>query len=706
MLLNEHQSKRLFSQKGVPVPPGMLVQPGQKIEKPEFPAPWCCKAQVLAGGRGKAGGVVTASTEEELADVCSKLFDLTIKGHRAPLVRVEPAVQYITEFYMSFAVSRKAEAYVLTVGAGGVDVESQSSASMCIQPLSSLEGLRPRHVRTAFFNLSASAGLGREYWPSFQKLVFSLYEAVYDYGLLLAEINPLVALAGGEWLALDGKAEIDDMVRDSRVDLDEYYQPEHASEVENKARNAGLQFVDLDGWVGLMGNGAGLAMATMDQLNRSGLAAANFMDLGGAADAERMAVALDILFTNPKVKAVCVNLFGGIVSCATVARAIKQALQEYPDGAPPKPLVARMSGTGEYEARELLAALEQPDVHVARSMAQAMEMLRRIAKQLGVEPAEQTPALCIVASGKRLDFSPAEPDASCFPLLSLGPESNVLVQGITGKAARLHTERMQQYGVNIAAGVTPFKGGETVLGAPVYDSVRMAARNHRIDASIIFVPGPYAADAILEAAEARVPLVVCITEGVPQAHMLAVREKLAGLQTTLIGPNTPGLIIPGRFKLGIMPEQAYAPGPIAVFSRSGTLTYETAARLTAAGIGQSVCAGVGGDPFVGAGLATLIETVRNDADTKGVLILGEIGGDKEERLAEYVIRTRFDKPMFAFIAGRTAPEGKRLGHAGAILDEASGTADSKLQALADAGVVVCEDLASIPELVRDRIAGL
>jgi succinyl-CoA synthetase alpha subunit len=291
--------------------------------------------------------------------------------------------------------------------------------------------------------------------------------------------------------------------------------------------------------------------------------------------------------------------------------------------------------------------------------------------------------------------------------LGLSRSSRVLVQGITGKAAQLHVRLMQEYGTNVVAGVTPFKGGREVLGVPVYDSVRQACAAHAIDASIVFVPAPFAAEAILEAADNDVPWCVCITEHIPQADMLRVRETLrvTGSRTRLVGPNTPGLIVPGRTKIGIMPGYVYTPGPVAIFSRSGTLTYETASRLSAASIGQSVCVGIGGDPFIGLKYVDFLELVRDDPATGAVLVLGEIGGTAEEELARYVVETQFPKPVLAFIAGRTAPAGKRLGHAGAILEEGSGGIADKLAALRAAGIAVCPDLKSLPGLMA-RALGL
>ena len=694
MLLNEHQSKILFREAGVETPDGVAVTPENHASfTPSFPSPWYAKAQVLAGGRGKAGGVLRVDRIKDLPSACEKIFALEIKGQRSPFLRLEPASSIARELYLSFVVSRDRESLVFSVSpAGGMEVEEQAGAILA-QEVPARGGLDPCIVRTAFFHLNVDKSL----WRSFDALVRKLYAAVCDYGLLLAEINPLALTPEGDWLALDGKVEIDDNVRDLRPELERFYEPGHASYEENQAREAGLSYVRMEGWVGLLVNGAGLAMATMDLLNFSGLPAANFMDLGGAADRERMRRALGLLFGNNDVKAVFLNLFGGIVSCEAVARAMAEAL----DGnAPPKPVVVRMAGNGSPEGRDILAGLNQPAIRVFEEMGEALTALR------GLRPSD-APAVSFPRV-EEVFASPASPQSDTLtgdvPELGLGAETRILVQGATGKTARLHTRLMQEYGANVVAGVTPFKGGQEVLGFPVYDSVAEALKRHEVDASIVFVPAVAAADAVLEAASAGIPWVVCITEGIPQRDMLALLDSLESHPCRLIGPNTPGIIVPGKTKIGIMPGHVFTPGPVAVFSRSGTLTYEAAARLSAEGIGQSFGVGIGGDPFVGMRFVDLLEIARYDDATEAVIVLGEIGGRAEEELAAHIRKTGFPKPLLAFVAGRTAPPGKRLGHAGAILEEGAAQGiEGKLDTLRQAGFTICPDLESIPALVRQAL---
>ena len=280
--------------------------------------------------------------------------------------------------------------------------------------------------------------------------------------------------------------------------------------------------------------------------------------------------------------------------------------------------------------------------------------------------------------------------------------TRALVQGITGSEGRFHTQRMLEDGTKIVAGVTPGKAGQSVEGVPVFDTVADAVAEAGANASILFVPPPFAADAILEAAEAGLGLVVCLTEGIPIHDMLVARRYIDLTQTKLIGPNTPGLISPGRSKLGVMAGYIHRPGPVGIISRSGTLTYEVVHQLTALGIGQSTCVGIGGDPIVGLSFRDLLTMFENDRQTEGIILIGEIGGTAEEEAAE-AIAERISKPVVAFIAGRTAPPGRRMGHAGAIVTRGAGTAAGKIEALNAAGVDVAQSPAEIGSAMTHRL---
>ena len=275
----------------------------------------------------------------------------------------------------------------------------------------------------------------------------------------------------------------------------------------------------------------------------------------------------------------------------------------------------------------------------------------------------------------------------------LDQTTRVLVQGITGREGGAQTKLCIEYGTKVVAGVTPGRGGEEFEGVPVYNTVEEAAREQKPDCSLIFVPAPFAADAMLEAADAGIPLVICITEGVPTLDMVKVKRTLRGGGTRLIGPNCPGVITPGECRVGIMPGSVFSMGSVGVISRSGTLVYESVAQLSSRGIGQSTCVGVGGDPIIGTTQREALELFDNDPETAAVVLIGEIGGNAEQEAAEYV--SGMQKPVVAFIAGATAPPGRRMGHAGAIIAGDTGTAKAKKDALAAAGAIISESPAEI-----------
>lgn len=280
--------------------------------------------------------------------------------------------------------------------------------------------------------------------------------------------------------------------------------------------------------------------------------------------------------------------------------------------------------------------------------------------------------------------------------------TRVVVQGITGREGEFHTRQMLEYGTQIVAGVTPGKGGQEVLGVPVFDTVKQAVQATGADASVIFVPAPFAADAVLEAADAGVRVVVCITEGIPVQDMVKAVALVRQKGVRLIGPNCPGIITAGQCKIGILPGNIFTPGPVGLVSRSGTLTYEIVDLLTKAGLGQSTCIGIGGDPVLGSTFVDLLPLFEEDPDTQAVVLVGEIGGSDEEIAAEYIRTMR--KPVVGFISGRTAPPGKRMGHAGAIISGRTGTPQAKVDALRSAGVPVADALYEIPDLVKQALA--
>ena len=286
----------------------------------------------------------------------------------------------------------------------------------------------------------------------------------------------------------------------------------------------------------------------------------------------------------------------------------------------------------------------------------------------------------------------------------VGSDTRLVIQGITGTEGTFHGQQMIDYGTNVVAGVTPGKGGQEALGVPVFNAVSEAVQHKNANAAVVFVPPKFAAGAVIEAIGAGLDLVICITEGIPAVDMVKVNHALEKKPTRLVGPNCPGIITPGQAKVGIMPGFIHKPGSIGIMSRSGTLTYEAVHQIGAQGLGQSTVIGIGGDPIIGTTFIDMLELFAVDEDTEGVVMIGEIGGTAEEEAAQWVVENNFSKPIVSFIAGQTAPPGRRMGHAGAIISGGRGTAAEKMSALQEAGIHVVKTPAEIGEKMLEALA--
>ena len=480
----------------------------------------------------------------------------------------------------------------------------------------------------------------------------------------LAEINPLVITDDGRVVALDAKITLDDNAAFRHKDLASLRDLNEEDPLEVEASKFGLNYIKLDGNVACMVNGAGLAMATMDIIKFAGGSPANFLDVGGGANAEQVKNAFRILLSDPNVKAVLINIFGGILRCDTLATGVVNAARELNIKIP---IVVRMEGTN--------VELGQTDPGRIRHELHDCGWHERRGRESG--------------------------EAGSMSVL-VNENTRVIVQGFTGKEGTFHAQQSIAYGTKVVGGVTPGKGGTKHLDLPVFNTVEDAVRETGANASVIFVPPPFAADAIMEAADAKLPLVVCITEGIPALDMVRAWNYLKGKQTRLIGPNCPGIISPGKCKIGIMPAHIHKQGKVGVVSRSGTLTYEAVGQLTKLGIGQSTCIGIGGDPIIGTTFVDAIKLFNEDPDTDAIIMIGEIGGNAEETAAEY-IKANVKKPVVGFIAGQTAPPGRRMGHAGAIISGGSGKASDKIAAMKAAGITVCDSPAEMGEKMQARL---
>jgi succinyl-CoA synthetase alpha subunit len=533
---------------------------------------------------------------------------------------------------------------------GGMEIEEVAAKTpdkILRETLDPVVGLGGWQARRLAFGL----GLAKEQVGQAVSFMTGLARCFVESDCSLAEINPLVVQKDGKLLALDAKIGLDDNGLFRHPELRELRDPTEEDPREVEAAKYDLSYIALEGNIGCMVNGAGLAMATMDSVKAAGGEPANFLDVGGGADAKKVAAAFRILLSDAAVKAIFINIFGGILRCDVLAEGVVVAAREgRAQGAARRPHGRHERRARQADPRGVEARHHLRDGHGGR-------------RQEG---------------GRR---------GGAVMSVLVGKKTRVLTQGITGATGQLHTRLCREYGTQMVAGVTPGRGGTDFEGIPIFDTVSAAVQATGADASVIYVPPGGAGDAIMEAADAGIPLVVCITEGVPVLDMVRVKRFLEGRPTRLIGPNCPGVITPGECKIGIMPGYIHKPGRIGVVSRSGTLTYEAVFQLTNLGIGQSTCIGIGGDPIIGTGFVDALRLFQDDPNTDGVIMIGEIGGNAEEDAAAF-IKANMTKPVVGFIAGQTAPKGKRMGHAGAIIAGGKGTAGEKIAAFRAAGVTV------------------
>ena len=498
-------------------------------------------------------------------------------------------------------------------------------------------------------------------------LLTKLYAAFVAEEAMLVEVNPMIVTADRSVAALDAKVTLDDNALFRHPSNAELRDVSGEDPQERMARERGLTYVKLDGNVGILGNGAGLVMSTLDVVAQAGGSPANFLDAGGGAKAEEITSAVEVILSNENVSAVLFNIFGGITRCDEVAKGLIEAFAQIK---PTVPFVVRLDGTNDKEGRALLAEADLPNVHTEATMLGAANKVVELARM------------------------------SVF----VDKDTKLCVSGITGREGTFHTLNNKRYGTNVVSGVTPGKGGQDVDGIPVFNTFHDAVGETGANTAMIFVPPRFAADSILEAQDAGISLIVAITEGIPAHDELRVYNHLARFDDVrLVGPNCPGILSPGKANVGIIPAAFFKEGNVGVVSRSGTLTYQIGNELAQRGFGNSSIVGIGGDPVPGTSFIDVIAAFEADPETELIVMAGEIGGSAEEEAAEYIAE-HVSKPVVAYIAGFTAPPGKTMGHAGAIVSGTAGTAKAKQEALEARGVRVGQTPTEVAEIAAD-IAG-
>ena len=632
MKLQEYRSKEILARHGVPVSAGeTATRPEEaRAAAARIGGPVVIKAQVLVGGRGKAGGVKLAANPDEAAARAAEIIGLVIKGVTVRTVLVAPAAPIAKEYYLGLILDRAGQAVTIIASAdGGVEIEETARtnpAAILRLPLHPLIGLQEHQVRRVGFFL----GLPAELRKDFAAILRGLYAAFMESDADLAEINPLVVTERGAgcWRSTPRSCST---TRPSSATRSWRRCATWARRSRRRPPRAtpGINFIKLDGSIGCMVNGAGLAMTTMDLVKLAGGEPANFLDIGGGAKADRVAAALRHHPGRPE----------------RAGHPDQHLRRHHP----------RRRGGTRHRGGARLARAHRADGRPHRRH----ERGRGPRDPAGREPDHRRqPGRC-GAQGRggrrRLRVS-----------ILVGRETRLLVQGITGREGEFHSRAMLEYGTSIVAGVTPGKGGQSAVEGQCRSSTRSPTRWPR---PVPTPPAsscrpPFAPDAMLEAADAGLALVICITEGIPALDMLRVHHVLRARGVRLIGPNCPGLTTVGEAKVGIIPGDIHRPGPVGLVSRSGTLTYEVVQAMTDAGVGQTTCVGIGGDPIVGTSFIDVLELLNADPQTEAIVLIGEIGGDEEERAAAYCAR-EVRKPVAAFIAGpdRAArtPDGARGG---------------------------------------------
>jgi len=669
MDIHEYQAKALLAGFGVSVPQGgVAYSPEQAV----FVATeiggwhWAVKAQIHAGGRGKSGGVKLCRTYQEIAAAAKAMLGTTLVTHQTGpagkvvhRVYVEKAEPYMRALYLGFVLDRKVERIrVIASAEGGMEIEEiaqQKPDTLLQQQVDPAVGLQAFQARELAFGL----GLNLKQVNQAVTTIMGCYRAFRDLDATMVEINPLVVTKDNRVLALDAKMSFDDNALFRRPKISEMRDPAEEDPREAQAAEFGLNYVGLTGQIGCIINGAG-----HDQVR------------GGRARE----------FPRRRRRRISRAGRGGVQSRALGPERqghSRQHLRRYQS--------MRLGRAGRRPGRQGLArSLGRPIGRYQRGGGQTARSRQRLADH------HRRHARRSGAKGGRRCLR-----GGVMSIL-IDADTPVIVQGFTGDKASFHAREMISYGTKVVGGVTPGKGGQTHLDRPVFNTVKEAVHATGAEASLAFVPPPFAADALMEAADAGLKLVCIITDGIPAQDMMRVKRYLRRYpkpkRTTVVGPNCAGIISAGKAMLGIMPSNIYLRGNVGVVSRSGTLGYEAGAQMKELGIGITTSVGIGGDPINGSSFLDHLMLFERDPETKAVIMIGEIGGPQEAEAAKWV-RENMSKPVVGYVAGLTAPKGRRMGHAGAIISAEGDTAAEKAEIMRSYGLYVAPSPAELGRTV-------
>jgi succinyl-CoA synthetase beta subunit len=673
VLLIEADGKALLAEYGVAVPEATLATDAAIADRPGD-GPWLVKAQVPVGGRGKAGGVVRCDTSQDVATALQRMLGSRIKGHQVDACLIERAIAG-EERYLAIMVDAANYGFrVIYSAQGGVDIEQSGSAQG--RPCA------PHADAVVDALAELMAGEPEEWRGHIAAVARRLADMLIERELALAEVNPLFVSAAG-CVAGDAKLVVDlgAVERQPRIAALIEARPQTYPDANRKLAE-GFDYVDIDpeGEIGLVTTGAGLSMMLIDELTARGMKPLNFCDIRTGqmrGNPARVMRVLEWITSHRSLRAVLVSVFAGITDLAEFADLLATGMERTPSLR--VPVVARLVGRGATEARRILAE-RQPGMFVTEDLEEAMV---KVGGVVGAAPSPQPP--------------PAREGVAGGGLASLSKTTPVIVQGITGRMGRTHAALMRACATNIVGGTSARSDAKEAAGVPVFANCRNAVAATGALATVAMAPPLETLAAVEEALAAGIRVIVTVAEGIPLHDAIRIGRAVRRAGATWIGGSTPGMAIPGEIKLGFLPDACLRPGPFAIMSKSGTLSYECGYRLAQAGLGQSIWVGVGGDQVKGVRFADLLPVFFADPRTHAIVLVGEVGGSEEEECADALVRLGVRKPIYALIAGREAKEGVSMGHAGALVLGDAGTLASKTQRLTQAGVQVFGSIEAIVE---------